>query len=178
MTSLEQPRHGTIVESPTGSIAMRRWCHRRPRIQSLLFSLRRRGPQAGAGWILDRGPLAHSAGVRGKVLRLQELLARARLEPIRVTRVTVGRNRRAAELLDAVLHRVLHRIHDLQDPGLLTITRAQDLAGGLGCCGGLSQKESPPGRGVPCSLRSPELLSHRSLADRLSWSRRMLSRAG
>ena len=154
ITSLEHPRHGTIVLSPVGSFA--------------ILILRR---------VL--GYLANSARIRSDLLSLNELLSRARREPILATlfdgRLVAG-HRRLAELFDATLCRQRDCIHRLEDPVLTAVTLYEDFRCGLpdGDC---LRKMSLLGDVGPALPRLSMLddLRHRSAP---CWSDLMNSRAG
>lgn len=154
ITSLEHPRHGTIVLSPVGSFAILILC-----------------------WVL--GHLAHGARVRSNPLSLHELLTRARREPILATllnRHLVAGHRGLAELFDAALRCQGHCIHCLEDPVLTSVALYEDFRCGLpdGDC---LRKMSLLGDVGPALPRLSMLddLRHRSTP---CWSDLMNSRAG
>lgn len=78
-----------------------------------------------------------------ELLGLEELVLGASAEAVAIIRMSVHADRCSAEVLDSVLHRVLHREGDLIDPLLGAELPGQDFPGSLGCCGGLRKKLPP-----------------------------------
>lgn len=90
-------------------------------------------------WILElteRLPRIDMPRFRGELLRSDQLLACACSEPVvtrPLNRHLVVRYHGAAELFDAVLHRILDSLHDLHNPLLLAIALDKDLPCHLRC---------------------------------------------